>query len=153
MALILFTHMDTLFIRWFFSGRTILGASRSPKDQMWQQWEICMSNVCVEGSWISSWQDMENTKTHPVMFHSVKSQGKHNLCRAVRSEGSGEEVLQIQPRCPWLGKKSSHHYFFRSDHSHHLLSAFTMKFPSYNTANGHIFGSRLSDKGISIRCY
>lgn len=154
MALILFMHMDTVLIRGFFLWRTILGASRSPKDQMWHQWEICMSNVCVEGSWISSWQSMENAKTSPVMFHSVKPTGQTPPLQSSQEEGQqGKDAADPAKVSLTLQEGLSCHYFWRSDHSDHVLSAFTMKFSSSYTANGHIFGSHLSDKRISIRYY
>lgn len=154
MALILFIHMDTLFIRWFFLWRIVLGASRSPKDQMWHQWQICMSNVCAAGSWISSWQSMENAKTSPVMLHSVKLTGQTHPLQSSQEKGhQGKGAVDPAKVSLTLQEGLSCHYFCRSDHSDHVLSAFTTKFPSSYTANGHIFGAHLSDKRISIRCY
>lgn len=112
MALIPFMHTDTLFIRCCFLWRTILWASRSPKDQMWHQWEICMSNVCVQGPWTSPWQNMENTKTHPLMLHAVKRTGQTHPLLSSQEEGQrGRGAADTAKVSLTLQEGLSYHYF------------------------------------------
>lgn len=150
MALIPFMHMDTLFIRCFFLWRTILWASRSPKDQMWHQWEICMSNICVQGAWTEHGEhkdlstDASRSETHRANTSSAEQAGG----RAAR-----KRCCRSSQGLPDSTRRALLSLLLQSDHSHHVLPAFTMKFSSSYTANGCIFGSHLPDKRISRRCY
>lgn len=97
---------------------------------------------------------MENAKASPVMSHSVKPTGQTDPLQGSQEEGQrGRGAADPAKVSLTLQEGLSNYYFCKSDHSDHVLSAFTTKFSSSYAANGHILGSHLSEKRISMRCY